>query len=206
MPIIKQAITKLIKLGHVKQIHKGEWLSKPLLAPKPHQENITDINDFILRFCVNYIPLNSITKVISMHIPCCDEAVRNTFDGSKYKWLMGAVSGFNQICVAKSSQAKLAFTGPCCSRYTYLVMPFGPVNGSVIFIIFIHDLDHTWKEVLRSHSIDIDRGTNTTLIVNNIFSWAPTFDIAIEYLKCHLDVCISQNLSVSLKKSLLFPT
>ncbi len=37
MPIIEQTIAKLVKLGHVKQIHEGEWLSKPLLAPKPHQ-------------------------------------------------------------------------------------------------------------------------------------------------------------------------
>ncbi len=108
--------------------------------------------------------------------------------------------------MAKSSQAKLAFASPRCSKYTYLVMPFGPVNGSFVFIIFIHDLDHTWKEVARSHSINIDRGTNTTIIVDDIFSWAPTFDVNIEYLKCQLDVCLSQNLSLSLKKSLFFPT
>ena len=56
---------------------------------------------------------------------------------------MDTVYGLNQIHVAKSSQAKLAFAGPCCSKYTHLVIPFGPVNGPVIFIIFIHDLDHT---------------------------------------------------------------
>ncbi len=92
---------------------------------------------------------------------------------------MNSVSGFNQNRVAKSIQAKLAFADPRCSKYTYLVMPFGPVNGPVIFIIFAHDLDHTWKEFARKHSITIDKGTNTTLIVDDIFSWAPTFDVDI---------------------------
>ena len=74
-PIIEKAIAKLIELGHVHQIHDGEWLSKPLLAAKPHQENVTDIKNFVWRFCVNYVPLNAVTKIIAMPIPRCDTAV-----------------------------------------------------------------------------------------------------------------------------------
>ena len=195
-----------MELGHVKQVHDGAWLSKPLLAPKPHQENVTDIDDFVWRFCVNYIPLNSITKIIAMPIPRCDEAVGNSFGGSSWRWLMDAISGYNQISVAKSSQPKLAFAGPSCSKYTYLVIPFGPVNGPVIFIVFIHDLDSTWKALALKRGIPIDGKTNTKIIVDDIFSWAPTFEVAIEYLKCQLDICMSQNLSLSLKKCLFFPT
>ena len=47
LPIIKKAIAQLIELGHVKQIYDSAWLSKPLLAPKPHQENVTDIDNFV---------------------------------------------------------------------------------------------------------------------------------------------------------------
>ena len=49
-PIIEKAIAKLIELGHVEQIHEEEWPSKPVLAPKPHQENVTEIEDFVWRF------------------------------------------------------------------------------------------------------------------------------------------------------------
>ena len=63
LPIIKKAIEKLLELGHIRQIFDGAWLSKPLLAPKPHQENVTDISNFVWRFCVNYVGLNSVTKV-----------------------------------------------------------------------------------------------------------------------------------------------
>ena len=47
----------------------------------------------------------------------------------------------------------------------------------------------------------IDDTQNTNLIVDNIFSWAKIFDDFIKYLTCQLDVCLSQNLSLSLKKS-----
>ena len=135
-PLIKKAIAKLVDLGHVIPIHDGQWLSKPLLAAKPHQENVTDIENFVWRFCVNYIPLNSVTKIIAMPIPRCDEAVTMDFGGSKFRWLMDAISGYNQIRVAKSSREKLAFAGPYFTKYTYTVMPFGPVNGPVVFIFY----------------------------------------------------------------------
>ena len=115
---------------------------------------------------------------------------------------MDAISGFNQIRVEKSSGEKLAFAGPNCTKYTYLIMPFGPVNGPVIFIIFIHDMDATWKDLARSRGIIICDKLGTRIIVDDIFSWAPTFEDFIAYLKCQLDVCLSQNLSLSLKKSL----
>ena len=94
-PIIEQAIAKLVELKLADQIHDGEWLSKPLLAAKPHQENVTDIADFVWRFCVNYIRLNAVTKIIAMPIPRCDEAVSMDFGGSRYKWLTDAISGYN---------------------------------------------------------------------------------------------------------------
>ena len=204
-PLIEKAIAKLIELGHAGQIHQGEWLSKPILAAKPHQENITDIEDFVWRFCVSYIQLNSVTRIIAMPIPRCDTAVGTACGKSRWKWLMDAVSGFNQIKVAKSSREKLAFAGPNCTKYTYYVMPFGPVNGPVIFIIFIHDMDATWKELATERGIVISDDLGTRIIVDDIFSWAPTFDDFIKYLTCQLDVCISQNLSLSLKKCLFCP-
>ena len=120
--------------------------------------------------------MNSVAKNITMPIPRCDSAVGNSFGNSKYRWLMDDISGYNQIRVAKSSRAKLASAGPNCSKYTYLVMPFGPLNGPVIFIVFIHDLDSTWKALACSRKLTIDDSQNTRLIVDNIFGWAKTFN------------------------------
>ena len=85
-PVMEKAIAKLVELNLCNQIFDGEWLSNPLLAAKPHQENVTDIADFVWRFCVNYIALNAVTKIIAMPIPRCDEAVTMDFGGSRWKW------------------------------------------------------------------------------------------------------------------------
>ena len=205
-PKIQKAIDQLIHLNQIHQVFDGAWLSKGLLAPKPHQESVTDIDNFVWRFCVNYIPLDSMTQVVAYPVPRCDDTVQTCFGGSKLKWLMDAPSGYHQIHVAPSYQPKLAYASPGGSKYTYLVMPFDPVNGPVIFIIFIHDMNTTWKEVARSHGIVLNASCNTRIIIDDIFSWAPTFDIAMQYLECQLQVCHAQRLSLSLKNSLFFPT
>ena len=77
-----------------------------------------------------------------MPIPLCDKAAGNEFVG-ELCCLMDAKSVYNQILAAKYSQPNLDFDGPNCSKYTYTVMLFVPVNGPVIFIIFIHNIDST---------------------------------------------------------------
>jgi hypothetical protein len=54
--IMQKCIAALAKVGHIQQITDGSWLFKALLAPKPHQEHIKNIDNFIWRFCVNCIP------------------------------------------------------------------------------------------------------------------------------------------------------
>ncbi len=76
-----RSITALKKVGQIIQIHDGQWLFKALLAPKPYQEHISNIANFVWRFCVNYIPLNQVTRQIAYPIPCCDNAVETAFRG-----------------------------------------------------------------------------------------------------------------------------
>jgi hypothetical protein len=60
-PIMRRCIAALAKVGHICLIHDGKWLFNALLAPKPHQEHVSNIADFVWQFCVNYIPLNQVT-------------------------------------------------------------------------------------------------------------------------------------------------
>ena len=204
-PIMNKCIAALLKLDHIEQTHRGQWLFKALLAPKPHQEHVTDIDDFVWRFCVNFIPLNSVTKIIAYPIPRCDSAVMLSFGRGVLFWLEDAPSGYNQLAVEKSSREKLAFAGPNAIKYQYKVMPFGPVNGPVIFIAFMHDLDATWKQLAESQGIKIDDDTNTKIIVDDIWSWAKTYGDAFKYMECQFRVCLAQRLSLSLKKCHFFP-
>jgi hypothetical protein len=142
-PIMEKCIASLAKLGHIRQIHDGEWLFKALLAPKPHQEGVTNITIFVWCFCINHIPLNQITCVIAYPIPRCNSVLFLAFGTTQWFWMWDAPQGYHQICVAKESQEKLAFAGPNAIKWTYNVMPFGLVNGSSTFIAFIHDMDET---------------------------------------------------------------
>ncbi len=65
LPIMPKAIAALKKVGHICQIHYGHRSFKAVLAPKPHQEHVENIGDFVWRFCVNYVPLNSVTRIIA---------------------------------------------------------------------------------------------------------------------------------------------
>jgi hypothetical protein len=84
-------------------------------------------------------------------------------------------------------------------------MLFGPINGPSMFIAFIHDLNSTWKDSTRQHGIVIDEDTNTNIIVDDIFSYAKTLTLALTYMKCQYKVAQLQKLSLSLKKSSIFP-
>ena len=58
IPIMRKAMAALEKVGHICQMHDVQWLFNAVLAPKPHQEHVRLIEDFVWQFCVNYVPLN----------------------------------------------------------------------------------------------------------------------------------------------------
>jgi hypothetical protein len=78
-PIMQLAIDALLANDQICVDVDSPWLSKAVLAPKPHQEHVTDISEFIWRFCINYIALNHVIKVWSYFIPRCDDAVEYGF-------------------------------------------------------------------------------------------------------------------------------
>ena len=114
---------------------------------KTSSKNITYIADFIWKFCANYIPLDSVTKIIAMPIPRCNSSVTHSLGEPRWRWLVDAISGYNQINVAKSSQEKMSFAGTNCTKYTLCVMPFGLFDGPVVLIVFAHDMGTIWKEL-----------------------------------------------------------
>ena len=203
--IMRQCISALAKVGHIRQIMDGRWLFKALLAAKPHQEHVRNIEDFVWRFCVNYIPLNGVTRIIAYPIPRCDSAVFNKFGRGEWWWMFDAPMGYHQLAVDKASQEKLAFQGVDAIKWTYTVMPFGPTNGPATFINFIYDVDSIWKELAKSLGITIDNDNNTRIIVDDIVSWADNFQRSLMYMRCQLIVCRAYGFSLNLGKSHFFP-
>jgi hypothetical protein len=202
---MRKAIAVLEKVGHICQIHNRRWLFKAVLAPKPHQEHICDINNFVWRFCNNYVPLNSATCIIAYPIPRCNSAVFIEFRNGTWLWLFDAPSGYRQLVVALASQEKLAFQGPDAIKWTYAVMPFGPTNSPATFINFIYDVDSQWKALATSYGVTINKETNTRIIVDDILNHGRDLNTSLKYMECQLRVCLAYHLSLSLKKSHIFP-
>jgi hypothetical protein len=163
-----------------------------------------DINKFIWRFCVNYIPLNSVTRIIAYPIPCCDSAINEEFGLAIFFWLWDAPMGCHQLAVALASQEKLAFQGPNAIKWTHTVMPFGLTNGPGTFINFIHDLNSQWKVLAKQSGLVIDDDTNTKIIADDIFSSSDLLEKALLYMECQLCICQAYQLSLSLRKSCIF--
>ncbi len=186
---MRKCIAALAKIGHIIQVHDGHWHFKALLAAKPCQEHISNINKFVWCFCVNYIPLNQVTRLIAFSIPRCDMAVGMAFGLSKFLWMYDTPMGYHQLLVSPETQEKLAFQGPDAVKWTYTVMPFGPTNGPATFIQMIHDLDSAWEALAEECGLTINDDTNTNIIVDDIFNWANTFWEALLYMECQLHIC-----------------
>jgi hypothetical protein len=182
-------ILALAKVSHIHQIRDGSWLFKALLALKPHQEHVQNIDGFVWHFCVNYIPINGITCIIAYPISGWDLLVCNEFGLGMWMWMSDLPMRYHQLTVSPESQEKLAFQGVDIIKWTYTVMPFGPTNGPATFITFIHDVNSIWKELAKQNGLPINDNMNTCIIVDDIVSWAKSPSCALAYMQCQLKAC-----------------
>ena len=86
----------------------------------------------------------------------------------------------------------------------YCVMPFGVTNGTVVFTIFIYDMDLERKALAQKNGIIIGPDNNTIIIVDDIKSHTMDYDSAFTYMECQLIVCKLRQLLLSFPKS-IFP-
>jgi hypothetical protein len=154
-PIMQKTIDNLLDLGFIKRDTTSPWGFRITLAPKPHQEHVTDINSYVWRFCINYIRLNMITKPAEYPIPRCDDAVTYGFGDAKYYILLDAYSGYHQVPLSGASAPKTAFFGPLRRKYIWVVMPFGLRNCPVVFIAMMHDLKELWTTMCEAENVDM---------------------------------------------------
>ena len=180
----------------------GPWCSKIVLAPKPHQEHIESISDFIWRFCVNYRPLNAVTKPFEYPIPRCDAALDNFGDskGRLHFISVDGKTGYHQIAVAENDQEKLAFMGPDLEKYCYTVMPFGPRNAPAVYTAMMRIMNTEVVTLFNSRYPGSINRVGTKNIIDDSLFWSTEPMTCLCYFRCVCEIFTKYRLSFNPKK------
>lgn len=79
-------------------------------------------------------------------------------------------------------------------------MPFGLVNGPVIFVVTTHDLKGHWDDLVREWGVGLGNFTNTIIIIHDTFIFSDDEDAIFKYVKAILEISKRYNLSWKLEK------
>ena len=199
--IMQESIYDLLSNSWIREC-SWPWLSKAVLAPKPHQEHVTDIGDFVWRFCVNYRPLNAVTKPYDYPIPRCDDALEDFGDskGKLYFISVDAKFGYHQISVNEFSQEKLAFMGPNYVKYCYTVMPFGPKNSPAVYTAMITVLKNEYDALFQTRHPAKVLTVGNKNIMDDALIWSTDAMTSLQYFRCLCEIYIKKRLSFKPKK------
>ena len=125
---IKKQVDEQRRMGIIEP-STSPYASTILLVPKA---------DGTSRFCINYKPLNAITKKDGYLMPRVDESLAS-LRGSKYFSSMDLASAFWQIPMSEESKDLTTFVEPG-GTWRYRNMPFGLINGPATFSRFIDEV------------------------------------------------------------------
>jgi hypothetical protein len=181
-PIMQKSIDALLSTEWIRKCG-GPWGSKGILAGKPHQEEIWNIEDYIWRFCVNYRPLNAVTLPYEFPIPRCDNALDDfgDADGEMCFISVDGKSVFHQIRVALCDQEKLAFFAPDGYKYCFTVMPFGPRNCPAVYTAISRIMQDEWDALFRARiKVKLTR-SGTKTIIDDTLLYGKTMSITTQY-------------------------
>ncbi|KAF9762485.1 Transposon Ty3-G Gag-Pol polyprotein [Nosema granulosis] len=157
-------IRKNLQLGIISR-STSAWCSRIVPVTKP---------DGTLRMCIDYRPLNKITKKDIYPLPRIDE-ILDALAGSEYFTSLDATSGYYQIAVDKRDRVKTAFAWK--ERLFELNrMPFGLCNAPAI-------LQRTMDKILGN-----ERGICVLPYLDDIIIYSKS----LEEHKLHLTTVVSK--------------
>jgi deoxyuridine 5'-triphosphate nucleotidohydrolase len=128
LPWIRQELQTLLENGIVRQ-SKSPWASSIVIVPKKSGEP----GKTVPRICIDYRPLNNITRKDALSLPRIDDLLQRIPRKSKYHSSLDALSGYHQIGLTPSAIEKSAFNTPDGDLLEYTRMPFGLCNAPATF-------------------------------------------------------------------------
>jgi hypothetical protein len=120
---IAKEISKLLKVGFIKEVIHTKWVGNLVLVPKK--------NTKVLRMCVDYTGLNKACPKDPFPLPCIDQVI-DSMAGSELLCFLDAYSGYHQIKMKESDQLATSFVTPY-GTYCYVTMPFGLKNAGATY-------------------------------------------------------------------------
>ena len=120
--IQKAQIEDMLKRGIVRR-SDAPWRSALVMIPK---------KDGSYRMCVDYRPLNAVTKTNALVLPRVDDCLE-TVSGHSYYSTLDLFSGFWQVPMYEPDIEKTTFTTCHFGSYSFNVMPFGLKNAPATF-------------------------------------------------------------------------
>jgi hypothetical protein len=120
---IAKEISKLLKVGFIKEVIHTKWVANHVLVPKK--------NTKVLHMCVDYIGLNKACPKDPFPLPRIDQVIDLTA-GSELLCFLDAYSGYHQIKMKESDQLATSFITPY-GTYCYVTMPFGLINAGATY-------------------------------------------------------------------------
>ena len=125
---ISTKVNEMLRNGTIIR-SRSAWASRPALALKANGE---------LRFCVNYIPLNRITKFDAFPIPNAD-ALLDCFRSASIFSSLDLAAGYWQIRMKSEHAEKTAFITKQ-GLFEFVVMPFGLKTAPATFVRLMNDV------------------------------------------------------------------
>jgi hypothetical protein len=186
----------------------GPWVSMIVLAPKPHQEHVMHIDEFIWRMCVSFRRMNRVTKPFTFPIPRCANAIEDL--GPIAFFILWFVSldcrqGFHQISIRHSDQEKNAFFTPDGDKECFTVVPFGPTNGPATYTAMMFELRLEWIALFKEmHPEHAELTADSRCVIDDILNWCTDPDALLDLFECICIVFLKYRVSFRLDKCEFF--
>ncbi|KYQ96678.1 LTR-retrotransposon skipper [Tieghemostelium lacteum] len=179
---LKKQLNELIDLGLIRP-SKSPYGATVLFAKK---------KDGGLRLCIDYRPLNQVTKKNATTLPTKEDLMGRT-NNAKYFTKIDLRGGYWQIPMDPKDIEKTAIKTRY-GNFEFLVMPFGLTNGPATFM--------TLMNKLFLHCVD----KFVVIFLDDILIYSKTLDDHFNHVKEVLEILRDAKLIVHSKKSKLFQT
>ena len=157
--ICKSEIDDMLSKGVIRPSN-SEWRSAVVMVPKP---------DDTVRFCVNYKPLNKVTKFDNYPLPNL-QSLLGSLHGAKYFASLDLKSGYWQIPLHPDDCEKTAFVTPF-GLYEFIAMPFGLASAPATFQRM---MDEIFSELI---------GKELLIYLDDILIFGSTFEQLLDRIK-----------------------